>query len=420
MLDIRSGLRSRTSSPYGPYSDESGTTEESEYSVKIGPEYQAVIPDLISEAPCSSNVQEKALLMWAPNPAIDDEIMDKYITEAKDKFGYNVEQSLGMLLWHEYDLKKAKADIHNYAPVPSEWSNEDKILFEQGFQFYGKNFNRIRRLLPDKPLSSVIKYYYLWKKAKPHTSVMDERVFKLSAQKNDRSGSEALSGNESDVDSDKDEKKQKGNCSACNVSAQLYSTARGSLCSACTLSSNTNKESNAILQNLDDEIISLKRQVQNNKQILSQLKLKTSEGIDEYRPPESENRINNRWTNDEYLLAVQGIRRYGKDFKAIAEVIKTKNAGHVKNFFMNFRRRFNLDNLLKEHNAEYGSADEITAEKMEKESKPSVKSDNHPNSPGAPSASSLFYIFPSISSNRSIPVVQKFDPPSRPVLLGKL
>ncbi|GFW62973.1 hypothetical protein TNCV_4453211 [Trichonephila clavipes] len=57
MLDIRSGLRSRTSSPYGPYSDESGTTEESEYSVKIGPEYQAVIPDLISEGRVRSEHQ---------------------------------------------------------------------------------------------------------------------------------------------------------------------------------------------------------------------------------------------------------------------------------------------------------------------------------------------------------------------------
>ncbi|GFW62984.1 REST corepressor 3 [Trichonephila clavipes] len=365
-------------------------------------------------------------------------------------------QSLGVLLWHEYDLKKAKADFNNYAPVPNEWSNEDKLLFEQGFQFHGKNFNRIRRLLPDKPLSSVIKYYYLWKKAKPHTSVMDERVFKLSAQKNDRSGSEALSGNESDVDSDKDEKKQKGNCSACNVSARLYSTARGSLCSSCTLNSKrtgmlrssgtinrsarfsharknkpphgmylnsddlvamvsgTNNENDAILHNMDREIVSFKRQVQNNKQILSQLKLKVSEGIDAYRPSESENRINNRWTNDEYLLAVQGIRRYGKDFKAIAEVIKTKNDGHVKNFFMNFRRRFNLDNLLKEHNAEYGSADEMTAEKMKKESKPSVKSDNHPNSPGrSPRVSSpLLHVPQSPSNGSDTSTPKKLCPPS--------
>lgn len=464
MLDIRSGLRSRTASPFGPYSDESGTTEESEYSVKVGPEYQADIPNLISEGPCPVNVKESALLMWSPSSKIDEETLDKYITDAKEKFGYNVEQSLGMLLWHEYDLKKARADFQNYTPIPDEWSNEDKLLFEQGFQFHGKNFNRIRRMLPDKPLSSVIKYYYLWKKARPHTSVMDERVLKLSAPKDDESGSEASSNNESDADSDKDnEKKKKGICAICNVSARLYCTARGSLCSACTLCSkrtgvlrssgsinrsarfnhghikrkpphgmylnsrdlvamvtSTNGEKDAILHNMDCEITSLKRQVQNNKQILSQLNQKISEGIDVHRPPEGEIRINNRWSNDEYLLAVQGIRRYGKNFKAIAEVIKTKNEGHVKNFFMNFRRRFNLDNLLKEYNSEYGTTEEIIEEKMEKEPIPSTGNDIHPNSPECASqAVSPSLHLPQSPSNESNASGQNFLF-NRPVQLEKL
>jgi len=46
--------------------------------------------------------------------------------------------------------------------------------------------------------------------------------------------------------------------------------------------------------------------VQNNKQSLSSLKRKTAEGIDDLRPPDANNRINARWTNDELLLAVQG------------------------------------------------------------------------------------------------------------------
>jgi hypothetical protein len=46
--------------------------------------------------------------------------------------------------------------------------------------------------------------------------------------------------------------------------------------------------------------------VQNNKQSLSSFKRKTAEGIDDLRPPDANNRINARWTNDEMLLAVQG------------------------------------------------------------------------------------------------------------------
>ena len=65
-------------------------------------------------------------------------------------------------------------------------------------------------------------------------------------------------------------------------------------------------------------------------------------------------RINARWTNEELLLAVQGVRKYGKEFKAIAEVIGNKSEGHVRSFFVNYKRRYNLDEVLAEYYAEYG------------------------------------------------------------------
>ncbi|OWK08191.1 RCOR3, partial [Cervus elaphus hippelaphus] len=37
------------------------------------------------------------------------------------------------------------------------------------------------------------------------------------------------------------------------------------------------------------------------------------------------------------------VRKYGKDFQAIADVIGNKTVGQVKNFFVNYRRRFNLE-----------------------------------------------------------------------------
>lgn len=49
------------------------------------------------------------------------------------------------------------------------------------------------------------------------------------------------------------------------------------------------------------------------------------------------------------------MRKYGKDFQAIADVIGNKTLGQVKNFFVNYRRRFNLDEVLQEWEAEQGS-----------------------------------------------------------------
>lgn len=54
------------------------------------------------------------------------------------------------------------------------------------------------------------------------------------------------------------------------------------------------------------------------------------------------------------VLACAGIRKYGKDFRAIAEVLGTKTEAHLRSYFVNYRRRFNLDAVLKEFEAENG------------------------------------------------------------------
>ena len=55
---------------------------------------------------------------------------------------------------------------------------EDKVIFQQAFQYHGKNFQRIRSMLPDKPISSLVKYYYLWKRSYSQYSLMDKQARK--------------------------------------------------------------------------------------------------------------------------------------------------------------------------------------------------------------------------------------------------
>lgn len=73
--------------------------------------------------------------------------MEDYIAVAKERYGYNGEQALGMLFWHKHDLARAVHDLSNFTPFPDEWSSEDKVLFEQAFQFHGKSFHRIRQMV---------------------------------------------------------------------------------------------------------------------------------------------------------------------------------------------------------------------------------------------------------------------------------
>ena len=113
----------------------------------MGKDYQAIVPEL---NPKYDNYTEKALLVWAPAKDIPDSKLEEYVDLANVRYGYNTEQALGMLFWHKHDLEKALLDLGNFTPFPEEWSKEDKVLFEQAFQFHGKCFHRIRQMVRDQ------------------------------------------------------------------------------------------------------------------------------------------------------------------------------------------------------------------------------------------------------------------------------
>uniref|UniRef100_A0A8C3LMR6 REST corepressor 1 n=1 Tax=Chrysolophus pictus TaxID=9089 RepID=A0A8C3LMR6_CHRPC len=320
---------------------------------------------VFSEAKLARRSQERenlGMLVWSPNQNLSEAKLDEYIAIAKEKHGYNMEQALGMLFWHKHNIEKSLADLPNFTPFPDEWTVEDKVLFEQAFSFHGKTFHRIQQMLPDKSIASLVKFYYSWKKTRTKTSVMDRHARK---QKREREESEdemeETNGNnpidievEQNKESKKEVKKEKHSTQAKNRAKRK--PPKGMFLSqedVEAVSANATAAT-TVLRQLDMELVSIKRQIQNIKQTNSALKEKLEGGIEQYRLPEVVQKFNARWTTDEQLLAVQAIRKYGRDFQAISDVIGNKSVVQVKNFFVNYRRRFNIDEVLQEWEAEHG------------------------------------------------------------------
>ncbi|XP_037873192.1 REST corepressor 1 isoform X2 [Bombyx mori] len=484
--DVRNGKRSRGPSPNGHGSPDSSSDEENAEKIRVGRDYQAVCPELEPvEARRPDLISDRALLVWSPTTEIADIKLDEYITTAKEKYGYNGEQALGMLFWHKHDLNRASLDLANFTPFPDEWTVEDKVLFEQAFQFHGKSFHRIRQMLPDKSIASLVKYYYSWKKTRARTSLMDVvgegRNAASSGSGKKESGTTSEPGG-SDKESDNDEKKwtvhrgivrggkyaarsvalQRASrtgpatqgegggegagkwCSVCGIQC-THTTPHNShkLCQACLVHARRTgtmrplcgpsgrrgpgskqqrfkhrlprgiyinhddlvamatgpqpgelpqpgliNQGEAILKSMDREIISLKRQVQQNKQQLSAMKRKVGDtGVEDYRPGEPPAKINSRWTNDELLMAVTAVRKYGRDFQAIAETLGTKTEAHVRSFFISYRRRYNLDAVVREHEAERGNTHHIQAGTTSTESADTADSSNAKNGTASPTTS---------------------------------
>ncbi|XP_067170865.1 LOW QUALITY PROTEIN: REST corepressor 2, partial [Apteryx mantelli] len=381
---ILSRSRAKSAAANGPQASEEDEAGEEEHAhdsmIRVGADYQAVIPECKPESPARySNQELKGMLVWSPNHRVSDAKLDKYIAMAKDKHGYNIEQALGMLLWHKHDVEKSLADLANFTPFPDEWTVEDKVLFEQAFSFHGKSFARIQQMVPDP---SLVKYYYSWKKTRSRTSVMDRQARRLLGKKerddsNDET-EEGRGGSEGEFDAPEPRKEPSypkaaavvagGGGGAARREAQLPQyrhhalrqrrrPPRGMHLSredVAGLSANPDLGALA-LRRLDSQLVSLKRQVQCIKQINSSLKQALDGGIEALRPPEGNGKFNSRWSTDEQLLAVQAIRRYGRDFQAVAGVVGTKTLAQVKSFFVSYRRRFNLDQVLREWEAERGA-----------------------------------------------------------------
>ncbi|KAM4772130.1 REST corepressor 3 isoform 1-T1 [Rhinophrynus dorsalis] len=376
------GTKSPSTASNGHYSEESGSDDEHDVGMRVGADFQARIPEFEPGATKYTDKDNGGMLVWSPHHIIPDMKLDEYIAIAKERHGYNVEQALGMLFWHKHNIEKSLADLPNFTPFPDEWTVEDKVLFEQAFSFHGKSFHRIQQMLPDKTIVSLVKYYYSWKKTRSRTSLMDRQARKLACKSTPGESDEELEeanpkdGNDSDYDPKKETKKETSadTCiqpvkvalgrreyqslqhrhhsqrSKCRPPKGMYISKEDVVAVSCSPNA-----ANTILRQLDMELISLKRQVQNAKQINSALKQKLDRGIEEFKPPESTQKVNARWTTEEQLLAVQGVRKYGKDFQAIADVIGNKTVGQVKNFFVNYRRRFNLEEVLQEWEAEQGT-----------------------------------------------------------------
>jgi len=409
----------------GGQASESSEDEREGPGIRVGRDYQAVPPPYIPvQERRPEQCAERALLVWSPTGNISNPKLDEFIQVAKEKYSYNSEQALGMLFWHKHDLDRALQDLANFTPFPDEWSVEDKVLFEQAFQFHGKSFHRIRQMLPDKSIAALVKYYYSWKKTRTRTSLMDRQARKLAVVREDGGYGEEnfpLDTNTTTMDKDKEDQAEAAEagprCANCGIPCHTThptngATPKGQLCGTChhfwsrtgqmrpttgparkdglrpktslfknaslgqpprgmhinhddlvALATGPQGQGEAILRALDREIVSQMRHVQFNKQQLSHLRERAMTHRDTlapYKVPENttNSRINARWTNDELLLAVQGIRKFGKNFKVIADILGTKTEAHVRSFFVNYKRRYKLDDALKEHEVEFGPSEQ--------------------------------------------------------------
>jgi hypothetical protein len=99
------------------------------------------------------------------------------VNESRDSIMYDAMQHLHA---NAYDRHKSAEsfDLANLSrPLPKVWTQLEMKQFELGIAEHGKDFFKIRLLyLPDKPLKSIIEYYYnIWKTTESYINKREEK-----------------------------------------------------------------------------------------------------------------------------------------------------------------------------------------------------------------------------------------------------
>ena len=152
----------------------SSGSDESTVHMRVGSEYQASIPSLETTKRVVS--RGPALVIWKPYVKLPELKLTKFIEFSRTKYGYREEQSLGLLVCHRYNIDDANNDLVNFVPYPDDWTPLEKQTFEIGFQEHGKDFHKIKMMLPDKSVNNIVKFYYIWKKTRSKYQTLKNKM----------------------------------------------------------------------------------------------------------------------------------------------------------------------------------------------------------------------------------------------------
>ncbi|XP_034745965.1 nuclear receptor corepressor 1 isoform X1 [Etheostoma cragini] len=272
------------------------------------------------------------------------------------------------------------------------WTEHEKEIFKEKFIQHPKNFGLIASYLERKCVADCVLYYYLTKKNHNYKTLVrrnygrrrgrNQQITRPSQEektddKNEEDKSEKSDKKEEEEKKDEEEKdekedsrdigKDKDKCDGGeDEDGKEQNTPRGRK----TANSQGRRKGRITTRSMANEAASVAAeeapppapepalpdppQLPKSDPMQKSMKEPTKPqtpvvSMDANKAGAGETGETSRWTEEEMEVAKKGLVEHGRNWTAIAKMVGTKSEAQCKNFYFNYKRRHNLDNLLQQH-----------------------------------------------------------------------
>ncbi|KAM4547007.1 nuclear receptor corepressor 1 isoform 3-T3 [Fundulus diaphanus] len=271
------------------------------------------------------------------------------------------------------------------------WTEHEKEIFKEKFMQHPKNFGLIASYLERKCVSDCVLFYYLNKKNQNYKALVRRNYGRRrgrnqqitrpsqedkSEEKNEEDKAEKSEKKEEEEKKDEEEKdekedsreigKDKDKCDGAeDEDGKEQNTPRGRK----TANSQGRRNRRITTRSMANEAASVAaedtpppasepalpdppqfpKSDQAQKAMKEPAKSLTPIAADANKAGAGETGETSRWTEEEMEVAKKGLVEHGRNWTAIAKMVGTKSEAQCKNFYFNYKRRHNLDNLLQQH-----------------------------------------------------------------------
>ncbi|XP_054936583.1 nuclear receptor corepressor 2 isoform X2 [Physeter macrocephalus] len=233
--------------------------------------------------------------------------------------------------------------VYKDRQVMNMWSEQEKETFREKFMQHPKNFGLIASFLERKTVAECVLYYYLTKKNENYKSLVrrsyrrrgkgqqQQQMPRSNQEEKEEKEKEAEKEEEKpDVENDKEEliKEKTDDTSGEDNDEKEAVASKGR-----KTANSQGRRKGRITRSMANEANSEEAITPQQSAELASMEMNES----------------SRWTEEEMETAKKGLLEHGRNWSAIARMVGSKTVSQCKNFYFNYKKRQNLDEILQQH-----------------------------------------------------------------------